>query len=399
MNQLPGPNKKNDPARRSSPRSGWAARVLLGAFVLVAGFSAILIFTFVRDFVAGWAMTDTLPAGPGMFAQAAPTPGSTSSGSTGSSSTGSSGLDAPLASAPVAPNIHLQKWTGTDQVTVLITGIDYREGITCDAQGTASRTDSIMLATLDPVANTAAVLSIPRDLWVTIPGYGNDSINTANFRGDAYSYPGGGPALAVKTVEYNFGVKVDYYVRLDFNAFEKLIDAVGGVDVNNKQAIDDEQYPDSACGFSPFRLSAGPHHLNGRDALRYARTRHNSTDIARGERQQEVALAVLQRVKDPAVLPMLLAQAPGLYQALNSNIKTNLTLDQIIQLGLLVKDIPLTSIRHEVIDYQYLQDYTTPDGRQVLWPYWDKIRELRDSLFTPSTPKPLTAPVAGNRPG
>jgi LCP family protein required for cell wall assembly len=225
------------------------------------------------------------------------------------------------------------------------------------------------------------VLSIPRDLWVEIPGYENDTINTANFRGDAYSYPGGGPALAVKTVEYNFGVKVDYYVRMDFTAFEKIIDAVGGIDIVNKEAIDDPEYPDSACGFEPFVLSAGPYHLNGHDALRYARTRHNSTDIARGERQQEVVLAVLKRVKDPALLPTLMSQAPSLYQTLNDNVKTNLTLDQIVSLGMLAKDIPLDKVRLEGITYEYVQEYTTDTGRQVLLPWKDKIRELVDSLF------------------
>ena len=380
MNQpSPGAARNSRDRRRGLP--SWAAGAVLGAFVLVAGFSAFLIFTSVKDFVAGWAITD--PLGPGASAAQAAT--LSSGGGTGGGSQPTSPGSAPAA-------LHLQKWAGTDRVTVLLTGIDYRAGVKCEDQGTASRTDSIMLATVDPVAMNGAILSVPRDLWVNIPGYGNDSINTANFYGDAYSYPGGGPALAVKTVESNFGIKVDYYVRMDFTAFEKVIDAIGGIDIVNKEDIDDEEYPDSACGFDPFRLSAGPHHLNGHDALRYARTRHNSTDIARGERQQEVVLAVLKKVKDPSVLPGLLAQAPSLYQSLNQNIRTNLTLDQIIQLGLLVKDIPVASVRHEVLDYQYLQDYTTPDGRQVLLPWWDKIRTLRDSIFTASTLKPRTTP-------
>jgi LCP family protein required for cell wall assembly len=270
-------------------------------------------------------------------------------------------------------------------------GIDYRAGATCEAQGTAFRTDSMMLATIDPVGMTASLLSIPRDLWVTIPGYDeNDTINTANFRGDAYAYPGGGPALAVKTVEYNFGVKVDFYVRMDFAAFEKIIDAVGGVDINNQEAINDPEYPDGACGFEPFYLSVGPHHLNGHDALRYARTRHNSSDITRGERQQEVALATLRHIQDPAQWPVFLAQAPGLYQALNANVRTNLTLDQIIALALLVKDLPPKQIRHQVIDFKYVQPAQTADGRQVLRPWWDKIRELRDSMFASAAYQPHT---------
>jgi hypothetical protein len=110
--------------------------------------------------------------------------------------------------------------------------------------------------------------------------------------------------------------------------------------------------------------------------------------VARGERQQEVIVAVLKRVKDPAMLPSLLAQAPGLYQTLNQNVKTNLTLDQIVSLGLLAKDMPLDRVRREVIGYEYVQEYTTDTGRQVLLPWWDKIRELRDSLFVTSAIQP-----------
>jgi len=378
------------PMRTDRPRArivlpAWAVGMLLAVFVLVVAFSGYLIFTTVRDFVAGWSITD-LPA---PFAQSAPP----SSGGSSGSSTNNAGVK--TASTATAAPIIPKRWSGTQRVTVLLTGIDYRSGAaTCEEQGNAYRTDSMMVATLDPVGMTAAVLSIPRDLWVEIPGYENDTINTANFRGDAYKYPGGGPALAVKTVEYNFGIKVDYYVRMDFTAFEKLIDTVGGIDIVNKEAIDDPEYPDSACGFEPFTLSAGKHHLNGHDALRYARTRHNSTDIARGERQREVVVAVLNRVKDPTVVPVLLAQAPSLYQTLNANVKTNLTLDQIVSLGWLAKDIPLDQVRQEGIDYKYVQEYTTADGRQVLLPWWDKIRELRDSLFANTALQSVPAPLA-----
>ncbi len=348
----------------------WALGMASAAFLLVIGISGYLIFTTVRDFVAGWNITN-LPV-PNLVQSTAPAQ--------------SPGAKVPPTNTavPVIP----KRWSGTQRVTVLLTGIDHRAGATCQDEGTASRTDSMMIATIDPVAMTAAVLSIPRDLWVEIPGYENDTINTANFRGDAYNYPGGGPALAVKTVESNFGIKVDYYVRMDFTAFEKLIDTIGGIDIVNQEAIDDPEYPDSACGFEPFVLSAGPHHLNGHDALRYARTRHNSTDIARGERQREVVVAALKKIKDPALLPVLLAQAPALYQTLNENIKTNMTLDQVISLGLLAKDIPLDRVRLEGIDYHYVQDYTTGNGRQVLLPWWDKIRELRDSLFSSSALQP-----------
>jgi polyisoprenyl-teichoic acid--peptidoglycan teichoic acid transferase len=378
MNPPSRPSMQTNRPRREVAVPAWAVGVFLGVFVLIVGLSGYVIFTSVQSFVRDWNITPL--QGP-IFTQGTPAP----------TNPGGGGKTQPT---NTAPSIIPKRWTGTERVTVLLTGIDFREGITCEDQGKASRTDSIMVATLDPVGMTAAVLSIPRDLWVEIPGYENDTINTANFRGDAYNYPGGGPALAVKTVEYNFGIKVDYYVRMDFTAFEKIIDTVGGIDINNKEAIDDPEYPDSACGFEPFVLSAGPHHLNGHDALRYARTRHNSTDIARGERQQEVVLAVLKRVKDPTVLPTLMTQAPGLYQTLNDNVKTNLTLDQIVSLGLLAKDIPLDKVRREGITYEYVQEYTTDTGRQVLLPWKDKIRELVNSLFanTAIQPRATLAP-------
>jgi LCP family protein required for cell wall assembly len=367
MTQPPRMTTGSGRPRRRATLPNWAVGVLLGAFVLTTGFSAYLIYTSVRDFVAGWTITNP-PGGPGVFQ-------------------GATGKNTPAATSTLAP-LMPKKWTGTERVTVLLMGIDLREGSTCEDQGRASRTDSMMLATVDPVGMTAAVLSIPRDLWVAIPGYENDTINTANFRGDAYSYPGGGPALAVKTVEYNFGVKVDYYVRMDFTAFEQIVDAIGGIEINNQEDIADEEYPDGTCGFEPFYLTAGPHHLNGHDALRYARTRHNSSDVGRGQRQREVALAALKRVQDPAMVPTLLAKAPGLYQSLNDNVKTNLTLDQIVALGLLVRDVPEKSVQLKGIDYSYVQEYQTDAGRQVLLPWWDKIRELRDSLFTSAAVKP-----------
>jgi LCP family protein required for cell wall assembly len=332
---------------------------LLGLFVMATAISGYLIFATVRDFVAGWKIT-AHPAGPGAgsgtpAANATPLPGSNTGG-----------------------GFLPQKWSGTQRVTVLVMGIDRRPGE--DENGYP--TDSMILLTVDPVAQTGAMLSIPRDLWVEIPGYGVDRINTANRTGDYFAYPGGGPALAVKTVEYNLGIEVDYYVRLDFHAFETLIDTIGGIDVDNPADINDPYYPDGSYGYEPFYLPAGKQHLNGHDALRYARTRHDASDIARAERQQQVVLAVRDRVTSLNMLSSLIPQAPQLYQTLNESIWTDLSLEQIVGLALLAQDIPRENIQHEVIDYRYVLDYTTADGRQVLVPIREEIRELRDRLFS-----------------
>lgn len=358
------------PLRNGRPRRpllpSWLLGVLLAGFALATLLSAIFVFTTVRNFVAGWKVTNQNPATPAAVAQVTDS---------------ETGAVVPLATpkpgdTPV-PTPSVGAWTGTDRVTILVMGIDRRQGE--DEKGYL--TDTMMLVTMDPAARTAAMLSIPRDLWVTIPGYGEDTINTANRTGDYYDYPGGGPALAVKTVEYNIGVTVNYYVRLDFTAFETFIDTIGGIDVYNETEIDDPNYPNGSYGFEPFFLPAGPHHLNGHDALRYARTRHGNSDIDRAARQQQVAMAVRERVLSLNMLPSLVLGAPNLMRTLNDSIWTNLSLEQMISLALLAQDIPRENIQSGVIDFRYVLDYTTPEGRQVLVPLRDKIRVLRDELF------------------
>ncbi|MBL8055430.1 MAG: LCP family protein [Anaerolineales bacterium] len=373
MTPPPRPTPRPNRRRREPLLPSWGIGALIGLFVLATGLAAYLVFTSVRDFVAGWQITGQSAGGP-----PASSGGQVQTGTGAGSNNG--GAPAPN---PIVP----QKWTGADRVTILLLGIDRRSGDT----DRAFRTDSIMILSLDPVAKSAVILSIPRDLWVEIPGFDNAKITEANFKGDAFNYPGGGPALAVRTVEHNLGVTINYYVRLDFTAFEALIDAIGGIEVDNPTAIDDPWYPDGSYGYEPFYLPAGRQHLNGHDALRYARTRHDSSDVARAGRQQQVVMAVRDKVVSLDMLPQLLLKAPTLYQALNESIQTDLTLDQIVALALLAPDIPRENVTQAVIDYQYVLEYTTPDGLQVLVPQRDKIRELRDELFRPAAA--LAAPA------
>ncbi len=366
----------NNPPRFQRPQRGpalpsWMMGALVGVFVIATALSGYLVFASVRDFVADWRLTSVEPTPVGAAHSG------TNNGQANSSNP----------SGSVIP----QKWAGAERVTVLVMGID-RRLIDVDR---AYRTDTMLLVSVDPVAKTAVILSIPRDLWVEVPGYGVNKINTANFTGDSFDYPGGGPAIAVKTIEYNLGINVDYYVRLDFTAFETFVDTISGIDVDVPEAIADPEYPDGANGYEPFYLAAGPQHLNGHDALRYARTRHTSQgDIDRAHRQQQVILAVRDKVLSLNMLPTLIAKAPVLYQTLNANITTDLTLEQIVSLALLGQDIPKENIQSVVIDYQYVTEGTTPDNQQVLIPLRDKIRELRDRLFT--TTAVLPQPAAGD---
>jgi LCP family protein required for cell wall assembly len=282
------------------------------------------------------------------------------------------------------PGKPLPRWEGTERVNVLLMGIDQRE----NEQG-PWRTDTMLVLTIDPVTLSGGMLSIPRDLWVPIPGYEEGRINTAHYLGDVYDYPGGGPALAAKTVQYNLGVPIHHYARFNFSAFERLVDLIGGVDVFVEAEISDPTYPDEGYGYEPLYIPAGLQHLNGEMALKYARTRHSAGgDFDRAKRQQQVVMAIFEQITRLDLLPQLAQRAPELWQTLQGSVVTDLTLDQVIALAKLATEVKPDNIRYAVVDENYTQFWSTPDGQQVLIPLRDRIRELRDYIFTTSAPMP-----------
>ncbi len=274
----------------------------------------------------------------------------------------------------------LPVWTGTKRVTFLFLGIDERA-----QKDDFWRTDTMIIATLDPVTMQVGVLSIPRDLWVTIPGFTEGRINTANALGDAYDYPGGGPALAMKTVEYNLGTPIDYYVRVNFQGFVDLVDLIGGIDIDVPEEIDDPYYPDYKYGYDPLHIDPGPHHFDGEEALKYARTRHTSGgDFDRARRQQQVIGAILQRISERQMLPKLAAQAPQILKSVGDSVQIDpqLKLDEIIALAnLVVQNVKPEDIHYQVIDESCTLPKTTPDGQMILVPLRDRIRQVRDRAF------------------
>jgi len=271
------------------------------------------------------------------------------------------------------------QWTGTARVTVLILGIDERM-----QEEDFWRTDTMMLATLDPVTMQAGVLSIPRDLWVHIPGYTEEHINLAHFLGDAYGHPGGGPALAVQTVEYNLGVEIDYYVRFNFQAFVDIIDLIGGITIEVPETIDDSCYPTPDYGCEHLVIEAGEHHFYGDMALKYARVRHTEGgDFDRNRRQQQVVRAIVKQVTDLKMMSQLAARAPEIYQTVQDSVKIdpNLQLDEIVALAMVASKVNPDDIRFRAIDETCILFETTPDDMEILIPLRDKIREVRDEVF------------------
>ena len=165
-------------------------------------------------------------------------------------------------------------WQGTERMNILLLGIDQRPNDDPDT----TRTDTMIIFSLDPATKTAGMLSIPRDLYVPLPNRDQDRINTAHVYG--------GPQYAMETIQYNFGIPMHHYVRVNFNALVTLVDLVGGIDIYVDQDIDDQAYPDENYGYDPFVISAGWHHMDGATALKYARTRH--TAIVDQHRSQPV---------------------------------------------------------------------------------------------------------------
>lgn len=281
----------------------------------------------------------------------------------------------------------LTPWDGAGRVTVLLLGLDYRDW---ESGSGASRSDTMILLSLDPLNRSAGILSIPRDTWVAIPGFTHAKINTAHFLGDAHRLPGGGPGLAVKTVEQFLGVPVNYYAVIDFAAFVRFIDEIGGVKIDVPAEITIDLLGDGSSTIK--NLKPGVQVLPGEWALAYARNRKTANgDFDRAERQQQVILAIRDRILSFDLLPILIQKAPTLYQELSSGIRTNLTLDDAIKLAMLATEVPKEKIKQGVIGRGYMVFGRSPDNLSINIPIPDKVRLLRDEIFgTTGALGPLT---------
>ncbi|NCP88378.1 MAG: hypothetical protein CO094_08155 [Anaerolineae bacterium CG_4_9_14_3_um_filter_57_17] len=298
-------------------------------------------------------------------------------------------------SVPVAPQVELPPaWDGASRINILVLGLDYLDWSE-DRKG-PSRSDTMVVLTIDPQSKTAGIISVPRDLWVNIPGFDYGKLNMAYFYGDANKLPGGGPVLAVKTVERVLGVPIQYYAKVDFVTFIYLVNQIGGIDVyvEKKIKIDPLGAGDDVI------LPVGLKHLDGMKALAYARQRYTQDgDVDRARRTQQVILAIRDKVMDPANFASLISRAPEIYQTVQSGISTNMSIEDALKIAVLMRDIPTESIKRGVIDYSMvILDNVTLDGANasIVKPIPDKIRELRDEIFTSGGPVGPAAVGADN---
>ncbi len=372
MTKQPSPSPSRRRKRVVLP--DWAL-ILLGIFFLFATIgAAFLVYRGVRNFVGGLGGTNQTVVLPETPKGNDPDVPIVTPNTTGASDTE---VIPETAGAGILPNFAI--WNGTDRVTILLMGIDERK----DEQENGYRTDTIMVITIDPVGKTASMLSIPRDLYVDIPDFGKYRINNANYLGDIYKLPGRGPQLAKDTIAANLGIEVDYYIRINFEAFVTIVDEIGGIDIDVPQTIDDPKYPDANYGYDPFYIEAGPQHLDGRQALKYARTRATAgSDFDRAKRQQDVIFGVRDKVLSTDMIGTVLTNTPALIRALAGSYDTDLQIDQIIGLAQLSAEIDRSNISGHVINQSYILGYeTTPDGQQVVILDIFGFRELRDELF------------------
>jgi LCP family protein required for cell wall assembly len=299
------------------------------------------------------------------------------------------GTPVPLPPTPVPapPEVQLPTWDGASRINILFIGLDYRDYITNEGP---PRTDTMILFTVDPQSKTAGILSIPRDLWVNIPGYEFSRINTAYPTGEGNQLPGGGAGLAMKTVEQLIGVPVQYYGSIDFHAFEEAIDSMGGLYICIREKIRIDPIGDKR----PEILKVGCQTLYGYQVLAFARNRYTEKgDVDRAARQQQVIYALYNQIFSPANFPTMLAKAPEIYAEASAGLRTNLAFEDLMKLGVLMRDIPIANIKHGIIDETMTTlANTTLNGQaaSVLKPMHDKIRILRDDIFIsggPTSPK------------
>jgi LCP family protein required for cell wall assembly len=299
-------------------------------------------------------------------------------GSTGALPTLSTTYSAPQLTP--TPDLRLAEyaWQDPRRFNVLLLGIDQRRG----EQG-PFRTDTIIVVSIDPLRGTAGMLSIPRDLFVPIPGFRQDRINNANVLGEASAYPGGGPALVARTLQENLGINISRYILINFDFFTTVVDLVApnGVEVCPAQEIHDEYYPDGSYGFMTVHFDPGCQRLNAERLLQYARTRHGNSDFDRARRQQEVIRAVRDEVLSVGGIANFIGQAPRLYRELSDSYQTNMTLDELIRLGVLLQNIPRENIASGVIGTMETRFATTPSGDQVLIPNYSAISSLMQRVF------------------
>lgn len=251
--------------------------------------------------------------------------------------------------------------------------------------------DTNIIISIKPSTKEVAMISIPRDLGVQIENYGIYKINYADAFGES-RYPGQGGEYARQIFNQTFELEIPYYIRVDFSAFQQIIDDVGGIDIEVKKTFSDQSYPGPDHSYQTISFAEGWQIMNGEKALQYARSRHGSngenSDFARAKRQQQILIALKDKVLSFGTLANPVT-VKNIWESLSGNIVTNLDFAQLLYLTNFVKDLDNTRIKNFVLDdgpNGYLTSYITPSGIFILASKsgtFNEINELISNIFNP----------------
>jgi LCP family protein required for cell wall assembly len=256
------------------------------------------------------------------------------------------------------------------RINILLLGSDNDQKFPQDAL----LSQTMIVVSIDPKTRQVTLLSIPRDLWVPIPGHASAKIDLA--------YAEGGAPLARATVEKTFKIPIHYYAWIGLNGLVRVVDRVGGVDVDVLHPVLDDNYPndfsDSGYGTERVYLAAGPQHLDGRHTLQYVRSRHGDllSDFGRSIRQQQVLLAIQQRTAGMD----LVTAVPTFARDLNGHVKTDLDLVRLTQLMLFMRGLRAGDV-HQAFLTPFVRDAVSPDGQQILVADWPAVNTYLRQLF------------------
>jgi LCP family protein required for cell wall assembly len=280
----------------------------------------------------------------------------------------------------------------TSRITILVMGIDRRPGrpdkykpqapwgVTTDP----GRSDTMALVSINPATKSAAILSIPRDLWLEEPdgrgGWAMDRINEPYHTGEILRLPGGGGALAAQAVSHNLGIRVDYYVDFDFNQFMRLVDAIGGIDIEVPATLTATVYPSADTGAYEYTFYPGAQHLDGELALAYSRFRLNADgDFGRIKRQQAVGLAARQK----ALALGWIDHPLDVWQKYSAATQTNIPAYLLPGLALLSKQISPESITTRSLgETGAVREAVIPvSGADVIYPIPEAVSKIVTETF------------------
>ncbi|MBE2224560.1 MAG: LCP family protein, partial [Anaerolineae bacterium] len=255
------------------------------------------------------------------------------------------------------------------------------------AQVAGGRTDSIIIVSINRDTQTAAMLSLPRDLYVYIPGWQMTKINLALPHGHGVEYANGsGGGLIKDTIEYNLGIPIDYYARIGFDGFKTAVDTLGGIEIINTcklrdwRLISPELDQTVEENWEQFILEPGIYEMDGDFALWYARSRRTTNDFERGRRQQQVLRAIFDKGLDSNTL----TQIPELWRTYRQTVETDLTLPVILELAALAPAVGENGIQHYAIAGNAVSSWSEPEtGWSMQLLNWENAEPILRQVMVP----------------